>query len=230
MQMKIWTLITALTLVSGCVSHPKPDAPAPSLEGQWMVEDINNGGVIDNSYLTLNVSGATVSGSAGCNNFTGSLTQTASTLSISQLALTRKMCPPALMQQEQRYMQALGSITTLKQSATKPWVFLTADDADIRLKLVNTQADTKAAAHAKQDNQSLTRHPFSCDNLGEITMSFVGPETITLNLPDESLVMKRERSASGARYVSAQSYFWNQGDTATLAYQDTRYKCVKLEG
>lgn len=228
MQLKIWTVISALALVSGCVSDPKPASPAPVLEGQWQVEDINNSGVIDSSFITLNVTGNTVSGSAGCNNFTGSITQSVDTISISKLTLTRKMCPPALMQQEQKYMQALSSIKQVDQRTDKPWVFLTNESAAVSIKLVATATNTETAARAKQDNSAPVRHQYNCNNVGDITMSFVGPEAITLTLPEESLVLKRERSASGARYVAEQAYFWNKGNTATLSYEGTEYSCTKL--
>jgi putative lipoprotein len=228
MQLKIWTVIPALAVLSGCVTDPNPVSPAPALEGQWQVEDINNTGVIDNSLVTLNVTGNTVSGSAGCNNFTGSFNQAVDTISISKLTLTRKMCPPALMHQEQKYMQALSSIEQVEQASDKPWVFLTNENAEVSIKLIATPANPETAATRKQDNSATVRHQYNCGKVGNVTMSFVGPEAITLTLPEESLVLKRERSASGARYVAAQSYFWNKGNTATLSYQGTEYSCTKF--
>ncbi|MBU2979307.1 META domain-containing protein [Alteromonas sp. C1M14] len=135
MQMKIWTAAMATALLSGCAHEPKTATP-PVLEGQWQVEDINGKGVIDNSHLTLLVEGNRLSGSAGCNNFSGTVTQNQDAVAVSQMALTRKMCPPALMLQEQGYMQALNQVSKITAVAGKPWILLVDPDSKSRIKLM----------------------------------------------------------------------------------------------
>jgi heat shock protein HslJ len=43
----------------------------------------------------------------GCNRFTTGVTQSGPLLSFGMLASTRRMCPPAIMDQEQRYSAVL---------------------------------------------------------------------------------------------------------------------------
>lgn len=84
--------------------------PAVLLGAEWVVEDINRGGVIDNSRLTL-VFGADgkVSGSDNCNRFNGTYTVDGSKLTLSPLASTRRACiGEAVAGQARKYMGALG--------------------------------------------------------------------------------------------------------------------------
>lgn len=77
--------------------------------GAWTVEDINRGGIIDNTVLTLNFSeDGKVTGSTGCNNLSGSYIATGTTLTFSPLVTTRRACvAPALNAQETRFTAAL---------------------------------------------------------------------------------------------------------------------------
>ncbi len=92
---------------------PKPD-PAKLQGGEWIVEDINRTGVIDNSRLTLTFSeDGRVSGSTNCNGFSGTYTTDGSKLTFSPLAMTRRAClAKAVSQQERKYMNALSGDLT----------------------------------------------------------------------------------------------------------------------
>ncbi|WP_115717899.1 META domain-containing protein [Gallaecimonas mangrovi] len=74
----------------------------------WQVEDINGAGIIDSSLvsLSLNSEGRLV-GKASCNNFYGSFSASGDNFEVQGLASTQKMCTPALMDQEQKFLQAL---------------------------------------------------------------------------------------------------------------------------
>ncbi|MEG3768862.1 META domain-containing protein [Alteromonas sp. 14N.309.X.WAT.G.H12] len=136
MTIKRWSTTIAILFLTGCASQSENKALSPALEGQWQVEDISGQGVIDSSHITLNVTGNTLSGSTGCNNFTGTFMQAENTLATSKLAVTRKMCSPALMMQEQRYIEALNSATEITQSPDKPWLFLRTPNSSTYIKLV----------------------------------------------------------------------------------------------
>jgi putative lipoprotein len=77
----------------------------------WVAEDIDGGGVIDDlqSHITFTADGQ-VHGSGGCNNFTGSYTLEGATLALGPLARTRKACPPAILNREASFYEALGEI------------------------------------------------------------------------------------------------------------------------
>ena len=83
--------------------------PATLGGGAWTVEDLNRGGVIDNTVLTLTFTEAgRVSGSTGCNNLSGSYTATGTTITFSPLVTTRRACvAPALNNQETKFTSAL---------------------------------------------------------------------------------------------------------------------------
>jgi len=74
----------------------------------WLAEDIDGRGVIDNAQTTLTIDAdGSANGSGGCNRFTTSATIAGSNLSFKPAAATRMMCPPALMDQEQKFFSAL---------------------------------------------------------------------------------------------------------------------------
>jgi len=96
-------------------SAETPPADPALLQGAaWIVEDINRGGVIDNSRLTL-IFGADgrVSGSTGCNGLSGTYSVSGKKLTLSPLAMTRRAClAPALSMQEAKYTGALNGELT----------------------------------------------------------------------------------------------------------------------
>ncbi len=88
------------------------DGPRASLGGvPWVVEDIGGRGIVDRSRVTLAFDGAgRVSGHASCNRFTASYTRDDDMLTIGPAAATRMACPPALMNQERAFLDALERV------------------------------------------------------------------------------------------------------------------------
>lgn len=75
---------------------------------RWRLEDLSGRGVIDNTQATLNFDeDGSVSGNASCNALTGGAEVRGGSVTFGELATTRKMCVPALMDQEVRYLAAL---------------------------------------------------------------------------------------------------------------------------
>lgn len=83
--------------------------PAVLHGGTWVVEDLNRGGVIDNTRLTLVFAeDGSVSGSTNCNSFAGKAEATGTKITFGPLAMTRKAClAEALNRQEHAYTAAL---------------------------------------------------------------------------------------------------------------------------
>ncbi|MGI9481772.1 MAG: META domain-containing protein [Hyphomicrobiales bacterium] len=76
--------------------------------GTWLVEDIDGRGVIDRARTTIGFEpSGRVFGSGGCNNFQGNAEISGAGVKFGPLAVTRKMCPRALMDQETRFFKAL---------------------------------------------------------------------------------------------------------------------------
>ncbi len=86
---------------------------------EWMVTRYNTGlqsvsSIVGGVELTVAFGEeGTVSGSAGCNSFTGSFAVDGSSVEIGPLAATAKMCiDEAVMEQEGRFLAALNAATT----------------------------------------------------------------------------------------------------------------------
>ena len=102
-------LLVALMAGGGAMAADEPAAPA--LAGTtWWAETITGRPVIDSaaSTITFEADGR-VSGRAGCNRYFGTSTIAGEQLSFGAMGATRMACAPALMDQETRFFQALGS-------------------------------------------------------------------------------------------------------------------------
>jgi heat shock protein HslJ len=95
--------------------------PPPQLVGpEWQLSAYNNGrnavqSVAIGSQPTATFgSDGTISGSGGCNNFSGTYQSTGSTLSIGPLASTQKACDQPIMDQETAYLAALERTATYR--------------------------------------------------------------------------------------------------------------------
>jgi heat shock protein HslJ/uncharacterized lipoprotein YbaY len=85
--------------------------PADLIKGpEWVVEDINRGGIVDRSRATLDFGpDGKLSGRASCNTYTARYALSGEALKISSPALTRKACAQSLMQQENKFVAVLKS-------------------------------------------------------------------------------------------------------------------------
>jgi heat shock protein HslJ len=85
--------------------------------GEWLLEDLAGGGVLDRVQATLAfLEGARVAGNGSCNRFTGSVEIRGESVKFGRLASTRKACPPAIMDQEAKYLKALEAAERLEVS------------------------------------------------------------------------------------------------------------------
>ena len=80
-------------------------------ERNYRVEWIGDRPLLDRSYLTLTLGeDGRAFGNAGCNHWFGSYRLEDSAISFGAPGSTRKLCTPALMEQEQHFLDALGKI------------------------------------------------------------------------------------------------------------------------
>lgn len=92
----------------GCAGNPA-DLLTAHL---WRVEDIGPGGIVDASMITLDFGpGGRLAGRGGCNRYTASYDLGGEGLSIGPAATTMMACPPALMEQERRFLDALSRVS-----------------------------------------------------------------------------------------------------------------------
>lgn len=106
--MKKTLLASCAFALSACGSLPSTPLQT---EQSYQVEWIGERPLIDRSMLTLTLlDDQRAAGLAGCNNWSASYQLSGNTLSLQNIATTRKLCAPALMEQEQRFLTALARV------------------------------------------------------------------------------------------------------------------------
>jgi len=98
------------TSLDGCGGEPL----SLLTDRNWVVEDLDGGGIIDRSRITLAFSGedGRLYGMASCNRFMSGFSLSGEGLSISQAAATMMACAEALMMQEQKFLGILGEVSS----------------------------------------------------------------------------------------------------------------------
>ncbi|MFN4025235.1 MAG: META domain-containing protein [Hyphomonas sp.] len=92
--------------------------PAVLTGAAWRVEDINRGGIIDNSNLTLTFGeDGTLTGSTHCNNLSGGYTATGTTITFTPIRTTLRACTAeSLGHQEGKFIEALSGDMNWRQT------------------------------------------------------------------------------------------------------------------
>lgn len=228
-----WICLYLFLGLAGCSDDPPAEdltrTGIPDLAGShWRVEDIDAGGIIDSSNVTIAfVEPDRIAGSASCNRYFGTVSFNAETLLVSGLGTTRMACAPALNKQEQRFLAALREAASYEADDT----FLRIFDGEGRQRIRAVKApEAPAGGHGLPadavDPARANARVFDCGDNLSVALEFVGPETIRLSLPGGVHTLQRERSASGARYVAEGIMFWNKGDQALLNVGDAEYSCA----
>lgn len=124
------TLGLLAAALMGCAS------PAPQLETEhtYRVEWIGERPLMDRSNLTI-IFGqdGRAYGSAGCNHWFANYTLEGQTLTFSAPGSTRKLCAPALMEQEQRFLKSLSQVQRWDFSAIEQLRLWPAEGKPLRL-------------------------------------------------------------------------------------------------
>jgi len=110
-------LAVLILALAGCsaLHAPPPDPIAPLLGTEWVADDLGGRGVVANLQSTLRFDAADkVSGRGGCNRYAGPLTQQDGEVHIGPLAGARIACPPAVMDQEVRFLIALQKVRRIE--------------------------------------------------------------------------------------------------------------------
>lgn len=110
----------------------KPLPPPGQIRNvEWLLEDLNGGGIIDRSHVTMILGDdGRVAGSAGCNRYSSAYELEGETLSVSpQMMSTMMACPEALMNQERRFTQTLVAVRSFHFDETGALI-LTAEGGD----------------------------------------------------------------------------------------------------
>ena len=134
------TLWAVALLAVGCAAAgPAPPAGvafAP-LEGTaWLAEDIDGRGVVDRVPSTLIFdAGQKVAGRAACNRYFGTYQQSGDRVEIKPGGTTRMACPPDVMEQEDRFLAALGAAKKARHEGDK--LLLLDENGRVRMRLAS---------------------------------------------------------------------------------------------
>lgn len=111
-------LIAAILFVS--ITLISAGANAAGLEGRWLAEDIDGGGVIDRLQTTLEVNAdGKVTGMGGCNRYAGSAKIDGDAIRFLPMGSTRMACSSAVMKQESKFHAALEKVRAWRIERTK---------------------------------------------------------------------------------------------------------------
>lgn len=222
--------ISAITLM-GCVAENDSTeivVDLATLSGAWRVEDIDQGGVIDNSMVTMLFEQENrISGSTGCNQYTGNVSLDDKAFQVTTVASTRRACVTALAKQEQRFLDALNDAVRY-EIESNTWLLVFDASNKQRLKAIQMEAAPK---HHQQDvmlEESQDQAAFfDCGSAGEVGIRFLEPETIEFSIDDRATVLEKVRSASGEKYIGDNITFWNKGSQALFSVDEEQYVCDK---
>jgi heat shock protein HslJ len=113
--------------------EPAPEAapgaaPEAGLDGtSWTLTEIGGAAPVAGSPATLEfLADGGVAGTTGCNRYFGGFTADAASLSFGQMGSTKMACEPALMDQENRYLEIIGRAASYTLAADT--LTITADD------------------------------------------------------------------------------------------------------
>lgn len=106
MKLRALTVLAA-ALLAGCAT----DTSALKFDQGYVLEWIGERPLIDNSHLTLTLGkDGRAYGNAGCNHWFASYRLDGDSISFGPPGSTRKLCAPALMEQEHRFLEAMGKV------------------------------------------------------------------------------------------------------------------------
>lgn len=133
-------ILSCVSALGGCASWNNSGAQdgsifsdAALLDRTFQIQDVAGKGVIDSSYITLRFGqGGQFSGSLGCNNVFGSYERVGAELKLGALGATRKLCAPALMNQEQAVLDILSNATGIEHDAQGALLVRTDDGRRLR--------------------------------------------------------------------------------------------------
>ena len=105
MTLRVLPLVAALGLI-GCATEPLELQRDVTYIAEWIGDEP----VIGRTPVSLTLSEGRAYGNAGCNHWFANYSRDGDKLNFGQAGATRKLCAPALMEQEQRFLAALSEV------------------------------------------------------------------------------------------------------------------------
>jgi heat shock protein HslJ len=134
LKLALFLSCSCVLIDTASVSMVAADTVPTALVGTWLAEDIGGRGVIDYLQTTLEINDdGTYSGFAGCNSYTGIFNLKGNVITFGPAGATRKMCVPAVMDQEAKFFDALKTRLSWTIADTK--LVLAKPDSGLALRL-----------------------------------------------------------------------------------------------
>jgi len=126
-----------MAMSPGPSQDEKQDNAPITLPGtSWLVEDIDGRGVIDMAQTTIQFGEeGDVRGSTACNRYSGQVGIDGAELIFKPMAVTRRACPQAIMDQEQRFLAAIHNARSYKIDDEKRLMFIYGEETDRLMRL-----------------------------------------------------------------------------------------------
>ncbi|MBB3976793.1 heat shock protein HslJ [Rhizobium azooxidifex] len=220
MRLSLNALAALLLSLGSASAGLAADALPQGLSATWVVEDLNGKGVIDNLQTTLEIrTDGSYGGNGGCNTYRGNLKFEADgTVSFAPAAATRKMCAPAVMDQEQKFFDALGTVRSWRLE--NGLLHLADKDGGHAMRLVQLKNTTDIVLQVPNtisvDRQTVS---YNCDGDLKLKADYVNAESVSLAIltfGENFVIASSVLSGSGARYAGGQFEWWTKGDEGTL--------------
>jgi putative lipoprotein len=116
-----WLILLGLVAaLGGCrTAGPEGESGAVLAGTSWVAEDIDGRGVLGGVQSTLLFDAAQrISGRAACNQYFGTVERReGGRLLLKPAGSTRMACPEPVMEQERRFLDALGTITAYRRES-----------------------------------------------------------------------------------------------------------------
>ncbi len=122
------TIMVGNTQYKGCGGGVLPSASLN--DTAWTIGALGGVAVADSTKTAVRFADGKVSGTAGCNRFSGSYTHQGNVLIFGPIAATKMMCPEPQMAQENRFLSLLGSGKLTKRFSVSGDLVLTSEGGD----------------------------------------------------------------------------------------------------
>ncbi|MDX3929782.1 MAG: META domain-containing protein [Shinella sp.] len=217
--------VSAITVAFVCLQPLSPalavDPVPPGLGGAWLAEDINGGGVMDNLQTTLEIRpDGSYGGNGGCNTYRGNLKVENGGITFAPAAATRKMCAPAVMDQEQKFFDALGTVKSWRLE--NGVLHLSDKDGGHALRLSTLPNGTDVVIRLPGQPVAVDRRTitYQCDGDMRVGVEYINARPIALavmTFGQDVVVASNVIAGSGAKYAGGQYEWWTKGPEAILS-------------
>ncbi len=111
--------------MAGCMNQPSKKATVEIFGTTWVAQDVDGQATLQGVRPTLELaSGFRLVGFSGCNRYFGSYVLSGAEIEFGPIGSTRMACPAPIMNQEQRFFQALDATRSFLIETESAWLYL----------------------------------------------------------------------------------------------------------